>query len=47
MNKQKQIEEMAELIQLNYECPMSFAMGMAEFLYDEGYCKQNEGEETK
>lgn len=35
MNRDKQIGEMAKLIQINYECPFSFAEGMAEFLHDE------------
>ena len=39
MEREKQIEEMAQLIYLNYDCPLEFAEGMAEFLYDEGYRK--------
>lgn len=39
MNRDKQINEMANLIKLGYQCPYSFAKGMAEFLYDAGYRK--------
>lgn len=47
MSREKQIEEMAELIAFNYDCPYAFAEGMAEFLHDEGYRKQSEGEWEK
>ncbi len=44
MNENKQIEEMAKLIHLNYDCSLEFAEDLSEFLYDEGYHQQSEGE---
>lgn len=42
MNKEKRIEEMAKLIHLNYDMPLEFTEGLAEFLIDEGYRKASE-----
>jgi hypothetical protein len=42
MNKEKQIEEMAKLLHLNYDMPYEFSKGLAEFLFDEGYRKASE-----
>lgn len=42
MNRDKQIEEMAKLLQLNYDMPYEFAKGLAEFLIDEDYRKASD-----
>lgn len=42
MTKDKQIEEMAKLLHLNYDMPLEFAEGLAEFLIEEGYRKAYE-----
>jgi hypothetical protein len=42
LNREKQIEEMAKLLHLNYDMPYEFSKGLAEFLFDEGYRKVSE-----
>lgn len=42
MNRDKQIEEIAKLLYLNYDMPYEFSEGLAEFLIDEDYAKASD-----
>jgi hypothetical protein len=42
MQREKQIRELAELLSYNYDMPLTFSMGLAEFLLDEGYVRTDE-----
>lgn len=39
-----EVKELFDTLMCNYDFPEEFAAGLAEFLYDEGYTRPNQGE---